>query len=256
MRQLDTSAPATAPAKVTPRAPRLRDRRRRPHSAAADLDVRWTHGRLVALARELVFRFVLGPLMALYARRRVVGLERLRRLRGPAVIVANHGSHMDTPALLRALPREWRRRTVVAAAVDYFYRDVLRATLVSLLFNTVPIERRRQMRSLAHIDRLLERGHALVLYPEGTRSRRGVPGRLRSGAAVLAARHGIPLVPVRISGTHEAMPPGRHWPRRRGGNLFARRHRVTVTIGDPIHATPDDTDAAMARVAAFFERGA
>jgi 1-acyl-sn-glycerol-3-phosphate acyltransferase len=222
--------------------------------APAPLDVSWTHGPLGDLVREAAGRYVLGPLMSLYARRQVFGRERLEGVRGRVVIVANHVSHMDTPALLRALPREWRRRTVVAAAVDYFYRSRWRAMFVSLLFNTVPIERRRGSRSLAHIDRLLERGSCLILYPEGTRSRRGAPGRLRPGAAIIAARHDALLVPVRIRGTHDAMPPGTPWMRRRSRNPLSARHPVTIEFGEPIAPTAEDTDEVMARVAAFFEQ--
>jgi 1-acyl-sn-glycerol-3-phosphate acyltransferase len=233
--------------------PRRPERRRRPQRTAGDLDVRWAHGPLGDILREAAGRYVLGPLMSLYARRQVFGRERVEGIRGRVVIVANHVSHMDTPALLRALPREWRKRTVVAAAVDYFYRSRAKALFVSLLFNTVPIERRRDSRSLAHIDELLEQGSSLILYPEGTRSRRGAPGRLRPGAAVIAARHGALLVPVRIRGTHDAMPPGTPWMRRRSRNPLSR-HPVTIEFGEPIAPSAEDTDAAMAQVAAFFEQ--
>ncbi len=64
---------------------------------------------------------VLGPLMDLYTQCHVSGREHFHRLQAPVVLVANHSSHMDTPAILRALPRAWRRRTAVAAATDYFY---------------------------------------------------------------------------------------------------------------------------------------
>ena len=51
----------------------------------------------------------------------MLGREHFNDLKAPVVFVANHSSHMDTPAILRALPRGWRRRTAVAAAADYFY---------------------------------------------------------------------------------------------------------------------------------------
>src|SRR5215218_3374415 len=86
------------------------------------LDVAWARRAPARALRELVLMGVLGPLMDLYTRRRVLGREHFDGLRAPVVFVANHSSHMDTPATLRALPRAWRRRTVVAAAADYFYR--------------------------------------------------------------------------------------------------------------------------------------
>ena len=72
------------------------------------------------------------------------------------------------------------------------------------------------------------------MFPEGTRSRDGEIGKVRSGAAVIAAQHGIDIVPIYVRGTHDAMPPGQNWPKRRPGRLFSRRHKVEVRFGPPI----------------------
>jgi 1-acyl-sn-glycerol-3-phosphate acyltransferase len=168
-------------------------------------------------------------------------------------MVANHGSHLDTPVILRALPRRWRQRTAVAAAADYFYRNRLVATAVSLLFNTVPVSRTGGglvQGAADHIHRLIDQRWNLLLYPEGTRSRSGEVGKLRSGAAVLAHEHNIAIVPMHVSGTRAAMPPGRSWPRRAGA-LRLRRHPVEVRFGRPIH--PDaDRYVVVAELEAFF----
>jgi 1-acyl-sn-glycerol-3-phosphate acyltransferase len=221
---------------------------------AAKLDIKWAHGPIGHALREGAGRLLLVPLMTLYTRRRVLGRENLDGLKGPVVLVANHASHMDTPAILRALPRPWRRRTVVGAAADYFYRNRLVATLISVLFNTVPIERRRGSRSIAHIDRLLDRGNSLLLYPEGTRSRKGGVGQLRHGAASIAAKHGASIVPIHVSGTRDAMPPGRLWPKRKRSGPLSRRHPVTVTFGKPIKVVADDRGAVTDRIGKFFEQ--
>ena len=162
--------------------------------------------------RENFLRFVLNPTMDYYAARRATGKEKLEGVKGPVILVANHASHMDTPVILSALPRRLRKRTVVAAAADYFYKNRVVASLVSLIFNTVPIERNGggggMSKSGSHLDKLLDQGWSLLLYPEGTRSRGGVPGTLRRGAAVLAAAHHLTIVPIRVTGTAQAMPPG------------------------------------------------
>jgi 1-acyl-sn-glycerol-3-phosphate acyltransferase len=225
-------------------------------AAAAQLDVPWARSRPAALARESFLRFVLNPVLDYYARRRATGRDKLAGLKGPLILVANHASHLDTPVILSALPRRMRRRTVVAAAADYFYRNRLVAWLVSLIFNTTPIERNGGglSRNGSHLDRLLDQGWNLLLFPEGTRSRSGMPGRVRRGAAVLAAAHRLTIVPIRVSGTGEAMPPGRIWPRRRRGKPVPKRHRITVSFGDPI--TPnDDPSAVIEAVQRFFENG-
>jgi 1-acyl-sn-glycerol-3-phosphate acyltransferase len=225
--------------------------------AAAQLDIPWARSWPAGLVRENFMRLVLDPVMDYYAARRATGREKLESVKGPVILVANHASHLDTPVILSALPRRLRKRTVVAAAADYFYRNRVVAGLVSLIFNTVPIERNRgggMSKNGGHLDTLLDQGWNLLLYPEGTRSRDGMPGPLRRGAAVLAASHNLTIVPIRVTGTAEAMPPGRFWPSRRRGKPVSRRHRIEVSFGEPIIAS-GDADAVMEYVRTFFHNG-
>lgn len=223
-------------------------------NVAGQLDLPWARSWLAGVARENFLRFVLGPVMDFYARRRATGREKLATVKGPVILVANHSSHMDTPVILSALPRRLRKRTAVAAAADYFYKNRLTASLVALIFNTVPIERRGGGLSKdgSHLDTLLDQGWNLLLYPEGTRARGGAPGRVRRGAAVLAAAHNLSIVPIRVTGTGAAMPPGRLWPKRLHGKLISKRHRIEVSFGDPIKPNGDAT-ALIERVQRFFE---
>lgn len=193
--------------------------------------------------------------MNVYTRRRASGRDKLSKLKGPVILVANHTSHIDTPVILAALPRRLRKRTAVAAAADYFYRNKLVAALVSLIFNTVPMDRKGGglgKQATDHLDRLLDEGWNLLVYPEGTR-RGGGAGRVRKGAAVLANRHKLPVVPIRVSGTRAVMPPGRFWPRRLHGKVISKRHRVQVSFGEPIKPA-DDAGAMTERVQRFFEQ--
>jgi 1-acyl-sn-glycerol-3-phosphate acyltransferase len=225
-------------------------------AAAGQLDLPWARSWAAGVARENFLRFVLGPIMDFYARRRATGREKLSAIKGPVILVANHASHMDTPVILSALPRKLRKRTAVAAAADYFYRNRALAAVVALIFNTVPIERRGGglAKDGSHLDKLLDQGWNLLLYPEGTRSRGGSPGRVRRGAAVLAAAHNLSIVPIRVTGTGAAMPPGRLWPKRLHGKLISRRHRIEVSFGEPIRPT-GDAAALIERVQRFFENG-
>jgi 1-acyl-sn-glycerol-3-phosphate acyltransferase len=226
--------------------------------AAAQLDIPWARSRLAGLVRENFLRFVLNPTMDYYTARRATGKEKLEGVKGPVILVANHASHMDTPVILSALPRKLRKRTVVAAAADYFYKNRIVASLVSLIFNTVPIERNGggggMSKTGSHLDKLLDQGWSLLLYPEGTRSRGGVPGTLRRGAAVLAAAHHLTIVPIRVTGTAQAMPPGRLWPKRLRDKPVPKRHRIEVSFGEPINAS-GDANELMESVRGFFENG-
>jgi 1-acyl-sn-glycerol-3-phosphate acyltransferase len=187
----------------------------------------WAHGAAAATVRDAILCWILGPIIVHYTRTRVSGLEHLREVRPPVVFAANHSSHLDTPVILRALPSEWRRNTAVAAAADYFYRNRALASVVSLAFGTVPIDRKagHSRNSTESLNAMLERAGNVLMYPEGTRSRDGAMGVMRSGAGRLAVEAGVPLVPIGLTGTHEAMPPGRFWP---------RRHPVTVRFGAPL----------------------
>lgn len=224
-------------------------------AAVAQLDVKWARSAPARWIRERFMQFVMNPILDHYAARRATGFEKLQHLKGPVILVANHASHMDTPIILSALPRKLRKRTAVAAAADYFYRYRITAWLASLLFNTVPVDRKGGSggtRGSSHLDKLLDEGWSLLLYPEGSRKHGNGSGRVRRGAAVLASHHNLSIVPIRVTGTAAAMPPGAIWPKRLRGRLFSRRHRVEVSFGDPIPPQPD-TAALIERVQSFFE---
>jgi 1-acyl-sn-glycerol-3-phosphate acyltransferase len=225
----------------------------------AKMDVSWARCGYARALREGLLSFGLGPMIDFYVRRRAVGREVFDGLLTPPVIfVANHSSHLDTPTILRAIPRKWRNRTAVAAAADYFYKSRWKASGVALLFNTVPLGRNGGglgNGATDHVDKIIAQGWNLLMFPEGTRSRDGEIGKVRSGAAVIAAQHGIDIVPIYVSGTHDAMPPGQNWPKRKPGRLFSRRHKVEVRFGRPI-APRDESQRheVMDEVRAFWER--
>ena len=227
-------------------------------AAAAQLDIPWARTSVAGVARENFMRFVLNPMMDYYTRRRTTGREKLAALKGPVILVANHASHIDTPVILSALPRRLRKRTAVAAAADYFYRNRLVAWLVSLIFNTVPIDRKGGgglSKNGSHLDTLLDQGWSLLLYPEGTRSRsggtgpgaarRGRPGRLAQPLDRPDPRHRHRAGDA--AGAAVAQAPARDASR-------SKRHRITVSFGEPILPT-GDTTPLIERVQSFFENG-
>ena len=222
---------------------------------AVELDQAWTRTSPARVAREISICGVFDAIVRTYARVSVTGREHLDSIDGPVIFVANHSSHVDTPVLLRSLPGRWRRRTAVTAAADYFYANRLLAAAVSLAFGTVPLERRAEVgraRAVAGLKPLIDSGWSLVVFAEGTRSRDGRVGSLRSGAATLATECGLPIVPVFLAGTHAAMPVGAGWMRRpRGGGRFAR-HSIAVCFGPPIRPDSSAGPAAMMEVARSF----
>jgi 1-acyl-sn-glycerol-3-phosphate acyltransferase len=188
---------------------------------------KWARTPAAIAVREVLQKGALNSVLRFEVNPQVSGLDSLGKLRGPALIVANHSSHLDTPLLLCTLPDAMRRKTAVAAAADYFFDTWWRATASAIVFNTFPIERRSGKLSATPGD-LLADGWNVVVFPEGTRSPDGWMERFRMGAAYLAVEHGVPVIPVGIKGSFAAMPRGRGWP-------VPGRPAVAVRYGDPLY---------------------
>lgn len=160
--------------------------------------------------------------------------------RGGCVVVANHGSHADAPAVLAALPST--ARPAVAAAADYWFAGGLRPRVCRALVGGFAV--RRGGGGSADLDAtadLLRAGRVVVVFPEGTRSRTGELGEFHRGALRLAAAAGVPVVPAGIAGTRRLLP------------VHGRPHlaRVEVRFGAPLaDPTPPAARAAVARLAA------
>jgi 1-acyl-sn-glycerol-3-phosphate acyltransferase len=206
--------------------------------SAAAFPTAWARTQPVRILREVVQVAGVKPLLHGEVALDVAGVDQLRAFDRPALIVANHASHLDTAVLLSTLPTARRRRTAVAAAADYFFGTVWRAAGSAIAFNTFPIERRGGSESDLP-GQLLADGWSIIVYPEGTRSPDGFPRHFRMGAAWLAVTHAVPVIPVGIRGTYAAMPRGRGWPR-------PGRSRVAVRYGAPIFPQPGETPRELA----------
>ena len=193
---------------------------------------RWPRAPWVRRARSVVQQALLFPIHALFARPfAVAGRDELDTVTGPVLLVANHSSHMDTPSILRALPRSLRRRTAVAAAADYFYRSRVLGAAATLVLGTFPFSREGAVRtSLETCGELMDEGWSILIYPEGTRSTTGMPGAFRGGIGLLATELGVPVVPVGLEGTFRVWPKGKRLP---------ARGPIAVRIGAPVSVDPD-----------------
>ena len=193
----------------------------------------WARSAPARAVREAILTFGFRPIVWTETEPRVEGLDQLRNVKPPVMFLANHASHMDTPLVLCSLPKEWRRRTAVAAAADYFFDVWWRAASTALVFNTFPIERTGGKRATTTARQLVSEGWNLLVYPEGTRSRDGWMGRFRHGASRLCIEFGIPAVPIALRGTYAAMPRGRSWP-------ISGRPAVSVRFGPPVEVNEGD----------------
>jgi len=161
----------------------------------------------------------------------------------PLIFAANHHSHLDTPLLLTSIPEPWRHKLVVGAAADYFFGTRVTAAMSSLVMGAIPIERTKVERRSANLaSDLLAEGWSLLIFPEGGRSPDGWGQPFRGGAAYLAARSGVPVVPIHLAGTGRIL---------RKGTSMPSPSSTSVTFGRPIVAAEGEN---ATRFAARIER--
>ena len=178
----------------------------------------------------MIVEGLMRPAMKFLADPHISGVDRLSGIDGPVIFAANHHSHADTPLLLSTIPDPWRHHLVVGAAADYFFSTRIGGTISSLAMSAVPIERTKVGRRSAEMVRdLIDEGWSLIIFPEGGRSPDGWGQPFRGGAAYLAIRCGVPVVPIHIYGTGKIL---------RKGKTLPRPSSTKITFGDPL--MPDE----------------
>ncbi len=158
-------------------------------------------------------------LYATYFRWRVFNAERVPKT-GPLILASNHASFLDPPLVGAGLHR----------SINYLARESLfRFPFLGWLlrhWQSVPVDREgggaAGLRAI--LDRLLA-GGAIILFPEGTRTRDGRLQPARSGIGLTVIKSTAPVVPVRVFGTFEAFRRHSRWP---------RPHRIAVKYGVPM----------------------
>ena len=205
---------------------------------------RWARTPPLRALRTLVRWGLTYPFLTLYWRLRWEGLENLEGLPLPAIFVANHTSHLDAPAILRALPGNLRGRISPAMTTELFqeFFDAgaplrlrigkgIGYTLITALFNTYPLARTSGFRAaLEYTGEVLDAGWCPLIFPEGGLSRSGHIEPFKPGIGLIAASMQVPLVPIRLRGLEQILPPDTQWPKRRGDAL--------VRFGKPLYPLP------------------
>jgi 1-acyl-sn-glycerol-3-phosphate acyltransferase len=169
---------------------------------------------------------VLTPLKLLL-RVQVRGRDRVPRT-GAYVVAPSHRSIFD----IILTPFITRRRVRFMAKQELFANRFLAWLFTSL--GGFPVERGAADRAALRAAReVIEGGEPLAVFPEGTRNAGPEIGDLFDGAAYLASRLGVPIVPVGVGGTEQILASGR---------VIPRLHKVAIVVGDPIHPRrPDGT---------------
>jgi 1-acyl-sn-glycerol-3-phosphate acyltransferase len=156
---------------------------------------------------------------AFYFRWRVFNSERVP-LEGPVILASNHASYIDPPLVGAGV-----RRQINYLARDTIFRVPILAGILRS-WEVVPVDRDGGTgRGLKMILSRLEKGGAIILFPEGTRSRNGELNPARSGIGLAVIKSTAPVVPSRVFGTRQAFGP--HM-------LLPRPRRLTVKYGRPL----------------------
>jgi len=199
-------------------------------STAASLPTGDSRASRVAyrICRSLVCWFTIA-----FTRMRIEGREHLPAA-GAYVIAPMHRSYVDTPITACITSRRVR---FMGKQEVWKYRPI--GWFVSAL-GAFPVNRGSADReALNRCIRVLQGGEPLVLFPEGERKDGPVVHPLFDGAAYVAARAGVPIIPVGIGGSAEVMP--RH-------AKMIRPRKVCVVIGEPIHIDLAGADGGVAGV--------
>ncbi|MGI9119142.1 MAG: lysophospholipid acyltransferase family protein [Acidimicrobiales bacterium] len=221
--------------------PRGLERPAAPRRTGTNYDSAWARRPLARHARLLLLE---GPIrlgVRALADPERAGLDRLEGLEGvegALIFAANHHSHIDAPLLLTSIPEPWRHRIVVAAAADYFFTNRVTSAASALAIGAIPMERSRvERRSAERAGVLIEQGWSLLIFPEGGRSADGWGRGHRGGAAYLALRCSVPVVPVHVEGTGRIFGKGAKRP---------SPGTSRVTFGAPLQPAPGDNAGRFA----------
>jgi 1-acyl-sn-glycerol-3-phosphate acyltransferase len=190
----------------------------------------WNRWRLVWWVRRLSLPTWILPLARIFMQLRVDGLEHLADLKGPVLFASNHQSHMDTPAIMLALPARHRYSLATAMAKEFFtahfnrreygwrawFTNSLNYYSSCAFFNTFPLPQREAgaRQTLRYIGEIAGDGYSILLFPEGKRTETGAIDRFRPGVGMIGARLDLPVVPVRLEGLTEVLNPHARWPTR------------------------------------------
>ncbi len=192
----------------------------------ADVDTRLIGQSLVSKIFYTVIRAVVVGLSVAYTRTRIVGKHNIPR-EGAYLLAPIHRSNIDTPLAAAVTHRRLR-----FMGKDSIWKVKPVGWVISAL-GAFPVTRGTADReALKRCVAVLESGEPLVLFPEGTRQSGPDVQPLFDGAAYVAVKAGVPIIPVGIGGSERVMPKGSKM-------IFPRK--CVLVVGEPIVAPRDET---------------
>lgn len=171
---------------------------------------------LYTVSRNLLWLF-----LRLGFKFRVTGRQHIPRS-GGVILAANHVSYLDPPALGAASSR----KVVFMARDTLFNNKVMSFWLRNV--GVIPLKRHAaHLAALREAIDVVKKGKVIGLFPEGTRSVSGKLGKASPGVAFIAAQAGVPVVPVSINGTQNALP--------KNAKSLRFHNKIEVRFGAPLY---------------------
>jgi long-chain acyl-CoA synthetase len=195
----------------------------------------WPLHPLVRSFGILLQETLLYPLVHLFYKVKITGIEKLRGLPGPVLFTPNHCLHWDNGIILMAIPLRWRWQLAVAAAADDVFGNKLNGLFSAILANAFPLAREGAIRrSLELLGARLDRSFSVLIYPEGKLTLGGPLQPFKSGAGLIAVEGASPVVPMKLKINKVSILDhlDRKWERHRSNGW---RGDVEVVFGDPIY---------------------
>ena len=193
--------------------------------------------------RPIVYHVFFLPLTWIMCRVRTNGVERLKNLKGPALLISNHVTDVDAPLILSALPFRWRLRVAIAMSGEdlreWRSHKKLMYAVGAALFNVFPLPRQSGFRkSFAYAGEAVERGFSVLIFPEGHETKDGRMQPFKSGIGLLTSDLNVPVIPIKLDGLFEL---------KQRRQFFVRPGTVSVTFGEPVQFPASQTPEEITR---------
>lgn len=166
---------------------------------------------MTKILKFIFFLVIVRLLVLMIIGLRIAHKERLPKT-GPAIIVANHNSHLDTLVLMTLFPLKALNQLCPVAAEDYFFRTPFLAWFSQYIIGAIPLKRTIEHEKCHPLKRCfdaLENDKILIIYPEGSRGDPELLTQFKSGVTSLVKHYPtVPVYPIFLHGLGKSLPKG------------------------------------------------
>ena len=199
------------------------------------------------ILKILFFALLIKPIVFVILGLNIRGKNNLPK-NGPAIIAANHNSHLDSLVLMSLYPLRKLHKIRPVAAADYFLTNPFRAWFSLNIIGIIPIERQRRVAKtelFSGCHEALDNGDVLIIFPEGSRGKPEQISTIKKGLFhIVNDRTETPITPILMHGLGRALP--------RGEALFVP-FNCDVIIGQPLTQTKTGNDFVVQLESTFQE---